>query len=104
MKAKEKEVLKTHTAAELGAEVAKLREKLFRLKFKHGVSPLTNPMELRNLRRHAARLETWISQKQENGGATAAPAPKPAKAKAAKAAETAPKAKKTAEKKTAKAR
>ena len=70
MKAKERENLRTHSAVELRAELTQTKEKLFRLKFKHGVAPAKNPLELRNLRRHVARLETWIRQKQ-----TAAPAP-----------------------------
>ena len=74
MKAKERENLRNHSTAELRVELTQTREKLFRLKFKHGVAPAKNPLELRNLRRHAARLETWIHQK-----ATAAPAPAPQK-------------------------
>ena len=64
MKAKEKESLRNHSAAELQAELSQAREKLFRLKFKHGVAPAKNPLELRNLRRHVARLETWIREKR----------------------------------------
>ena len=48
--------------AELRAELAQTREKLFRLKFKHAVSPVKNPLEMRNLRRHAARLATWVRE------------------------------------------
>ncbi|MCX5797359.1 MAG: 50S ribosomal protein L29 [Elusimicrobia bacterium] len=72
MKAKERENLRNHTAAELRVELTQAREKLFRLKFKNGVAPAKNPLELRNLRRHAARLETWIQEKKT---AAAAPAP-----------------------------
>lgn len=64
MKSKEKETLRNHSAAELKAELAQTREKLFRLRFKHGVTHVKNPLELRNLRRHAARLETWIRQQE----------------------------------------
>ena len=63
MKAKERENLRNHSAAELRVELTQTREKLFRLKFKHGVAPAKNPLELRILRRHAARLETWINEK-----------------------------------------
>lgn len=63
MKAKDKENMRSHSAAELRAELLATREKLFRLQFKHGVSPVKNPLELRTLRRHAARLETWIREK-----------------------------------------
>ena len=78
MKAKEKETLRNHSSAELRAELLTAREKLFRLQFKHGVAPAKNPLEMRNLRRHAARLETWIREK-ERAAAPAAPAPAPAK-------------------------
>jgi large subunit ribosomal protein L29 len=63
MKAKEKESLRNHSPAELRAELVATREKLFRLRFKHGVSQVKNPLELRTLRRHAARIETWIREK-----------------------------------------
>ena len=63
MKSKDKESLRNHSAAELRAELTQTREKLFRLQFKHEVAPVKNPLELRNLRRHAARLETWIHEK-----------------------------------------
>ena len=70
MKAKEKENLRNHSVAELRAELTQTREKLFRLKFKHGVAPSKNPLELRNLRRQVARLETWIRQKEPVAAAT----------------------------------
>jgi len=75
MKAKDRESLRNHSADELRAELLQTREKLFRLQFKHGVSPVKNPLELRNLRRHAARLETWIREKEAAARAlpTAAP-------------------------------
>lgn len=75
MKAKEKEKLKTHSVDELRAELAQTREKHFRAKFKNGVSPLANVMEIRQLRRHAARLETWIRQKETAGAVSAASKP-----------------------------
>ena len=73
MKSKDKEGLRNHSAAELRAELTQTKEKIFRLQFKHGVSPVKNPLELRNLRRHVARLETWIREK-----GTIAPAARPA--------------------------
>jgi large subunit ribosomal protein L29 len=65
MKAKEKEVKKTLSAAELQGELRQAQEKLFKLQFKHQVTPLSNPLELRSLRRHVARLKTWVREKQE---------------------------------------
>lgn len=68
MKRKEKETKKNLSAQELRAELAQLREKQFKLRFKHRVTPLTNPMELRSLRRNIARVETWIRAKQPQNG------------------------------------
>ncbi len=65
MKAKERESLKNLSAVELDAHLRKAQERRFRLKFKHKTAPLDNPAELKALRRHAARLKTWIAQKQE---------------------------------------
>ena len=67
MKAKERESLRNLSAAELEAHLRKAGEKRFRLAFKHKTAPLDNPAELRTLRRHAARLKTWIAQKGEEG-------------------------------------
>lgn len=66
MKAKEREVKKSLSLPELKAELVATREKRFRLLFKHRVSGTTNPLELRNLRRDTARLETWIREQQED--------------------------------------
>ncbi len=67
MKTKEKDQKKNQTAAELKTELGKLREKQFRLGFKHKVTPLENPIELRTVRRNIARLETFLRQKQLAG-------------------------------------
>ncbi|TBR24128.1 50S ribosomal protein L29 [bacterium] len=67
MKTKEKDQKKNQSAAELQSELAKLREKQFRLGFKHKVAPLENPIELRTVRRNIARLETFLRQKQLAG-------------------------------------
>ncbi|TPW21948.1 MAG: large subunit ribosomal protein L29 [Elusimicrobia bacterium] len=67
MKTKEKDQKKSQTAAELKTELGKLREKQFRLGFKHKVTPLENPIELRTVRRNIARLETFLRQKQLAG-------------------------------------
>lgn len=63
MKAKEREEKRNLSVAELGAELRAAREKRFKLRFKHKITPLTNPLELRNLRRHIARLQTWVREK-----------------------------------------
>ena len=64
MKIKEKDAKRNLSVAELQAELATTREKHFKLRFKHRAMPVTNPMEIRELRRHIARLETWIREKQ----------------------------------------
>ena len=65
MKANERQAKKNLSVAELGAELHQVQEKVFRLRFKHQVTPLSNPVELRSLRRDIARLKTWIYEKQE---------------------------------------
>ena len=65
MKNKDKDDKRNLTADELRAELHRLQEKRFRLRFKHSVTPLDNPLELRGLRRDIARVKTWIRQKQE---------------------------------------
>ena len=64
MKAKDREVKKSLSLAELSGELHQSREKLFKLQLKHRVAPLANPLELRSLRRHVARLKTWVGEKQ----------------------------------------
>ncbi|OIO11177.1 MAG: 50S ribosomal protein L29 [Elusimicrobia bacterium CG1_02_63_36] len=64
MKRKEKEIKSTLSADEIRAEIEKLEEKQFRLNFKHKVTPLGNPMELRQVRRDIARLKTWLRSKE----------------------------------------
>lgn len=67
MKNKDKDTKKNLTIDELRAELAQLKDKKFKLSFKHRVTPLGNPMELRSLRRDIARLNTWIREKQGKG-------------------------------------
>ena len=66
MKAKEKDAKKTLSVAELETELRNAQEKRFKKKFKHQVTPLGSPIELRDLRRQIARLKTWINEKQES--------------------------------------
>lgn len=64
MKAKELLAKKNLSTQELSAELRGAREKYFNLKFKHRCAPLSNPLELRSLRRHVARLETWLGERR----------------------------------------
>ena len=63
MKTKDKETKKNLSLDELKAELLHLRDKHFKLRFKHRVTPLGNPLELRSLRRDIARVQTWIRAK-----------------------------------------
>jgi large subunit ribosomal protein L29 len=72
MKAKEREEKRNLSVSELEAELRGAREKQFKLRFKHKVTPLANPLELRNLRRHIARLQTWIREKSASAVKTEA--------------------------------
>ena len=67
MKTKEKDAKRNLSVAELQAELRVTREKHFKLRFKHKAMPVTNPMEIQDLRRHIARLETWIREKELAG-------------------------------------
>jgi len=51
------------TVAQLNEALAADQMKLGKLKFSHAVAPLANPQEIRNLRRHIARLQTAITSK-----------------------------------------
>ena len=64
MKTNEKEVLKNKTLAELQEALGKAQEKNFNLLFKHSTTPLSNPLEIRAVRREIALLQTLINQKK----------------------------------------
>jgi len=65
MKTNDKEALKNKTLAELKEDLGKAEEKKFNLLFKHSTTPLSNPMEIRAVRREIALLQTLINQKKE---------------------------------------
>lgn len=66
MKAKEKEILKKKSAAELQDLLAKAKEKQFNLLFKHSTTPLSNPLEIRVVRREIALLNTLLGEKGQS--------------------------------------
>ena len=66
MKANEKQAKKSLSVKELETELRQAQEKRFKLHFKHQVTPLSNPVELRTMRRQIARFKTWINEKQES--------------------------------------
>lgn len=49
---------------ELQNKIEEAKSTLRRLRFSHAVSPLENPMQLRNLKRHIARMNTILSAKK----------------------------------------
>lgn len=63
MKANDRQAKKALPPAELQVELRHTQDKLFQLRFKHRVAAVANPAEIRSLRRHAARLKTWLGQK-----------------------------------------
>lgn len=65
MKAKQRESLSNLSLAELKSELHQTREKRMKLLFKHRTAPLSNPLELRELRRQIARLETWAKAREK---------------------------------------
>lgn len=74
MKANDRQAKKSLSAAELAAELRSSQEKSFRLRFKRAVTPVANPVELRTLRRHIARLKTWIHEREAGEAPARAPA------------------------------
>lgn len=54
------------SAQELQAAVIADQAKLGKLEFAHAVTPLANPLEIRKLRRHIARLKTALTAKQQS--------------------------------------
>ena len=66
MKAKQKETIKSKSVAELKNMLAKAKEKQFNLLFKHSRTPLSNPLEIRVVRREIALLSTLVAQKEQS--------------------------------------
>lgn len=52
---------------DLSARIQEEEQRLKKLEFAHGISPLENPMSIRILRREIARLKTELRKKQLNG-------------------------------------
>ncbi|MCS7231130.1 MAG: 50S ribosomal protein L29 [Elusimicrobiota bacterium] len=63
MKKNEWEAIKNLTKEELLLRLNDLKKKYFELKMKHKIVKLKNPLELRNLRRDIARINTLLRQK-----------------------------------------
>jgi len=52
------------SAEDLSARIKEDELRLKKLEFGHAISPLENPMSIRNLRRELARLKTELKKKQ----------------------------------------
>jgi large subunit ribosomal protein L29 len=49
---------------DLQARIKEDEQRLKKLEFAHAISPLENPMNIRNLRKEVARLKTELKKKQ----------------------------------------
>ncbi len=64
MKSKDWVQLKNSTKEELTAKLASLEKNLIDMKFKHSVTKIKNPLEIRTARRLIAKLKTLLKNKQ----------------------------------------
>ena len=58
--------IKEMSKENLESRIEEDKLRLKKLEFAHALSPLENPMTIRNLRRELARLKTMLKQKQQN--------------------------------------
>jgi len=58
--------LKTMTVEDLQARIKEDELRIKKLKFAHAVSPLENPMSIRDVRKDLARTKTELRKKQTN--------------------------------------
>jgi large subunit ribosomal protein L29 len=56
--------LKDLNAADLKARIEEDKLRLKKLEFAHAISPLENPISIRNLRKDIARLNTELKKKE----------------------------------------
>ena len=59
--------LKDLNETELKARIQEDQQRLKKLEFAHTISPLENPMSIRDLRKDIARLQTALTAKKELG-------------------------------------
>lgn len=59
-----KKSIQSLSAEDLTARIKEDETRLKKLEFGHAISPLENPMSIRNLRREVARLKTELKKKQ----------------------------------------
>ncbi len=58
--------IKEMTPQEMEERIDTLKQELVRMKLNHAISPLENPMKIKQARRNIARLTTILHQKQSN--------------------------------------
>lgn len=58
------EKMKDMTEVELNAEVKKLKNELFNLRFQHVTGQLENPIKMRDVKKEIARVKTIIREKE----------------------------------------
>ena len=56
--------IKNLSAAELQEKLSELRKTYTELKNAHAISPITNPLQIRSVRRSIARVATELSKKE----------------------------------------
>ena len=59
-----KKSIQALSEADLAARIKEDEMRLKKLEFAHVISPLENPMNIRNMRRELARLKTELKKKQ----------------------------------------
>ena len=57
------------TDVELNAELDKMKQELFNLRFQHVTGQLENPMQMREVKKDIARIKTVIREKELNSQA-----------------------------------
>lgn len=60
------EQIKKMSEVELNAEVKKLKNELFNLRFQHVTGQLENPIKMRDVKKDIARCKTVLREKQMN--------------------------------------
>jgi len=58
------EIVKDLTTQELNDKIVETTDLLGRLKLSHGVSPVENPMKIRETRKAVARLQTELQKRK----------------------------------------
>lgn len=66
MKSKNWNEMKSMSDSELKVKLNDMKDRMFKLKFRHSTAPLKNGLEIRNLRRDIARVKTLLAQKNES--------------------------------------